>query len=136
MKRIVLIFFILAIASQLHAEVLKEEPLALSKESIDILVGTPEALTDPLNPNSEKTSTNETDMTAYLNEWDENDSDEKLTWDDAEDSGVEMPTNSYESQYLDLISETAEGNSDHNNETFLRFDTETSNNHVESENKL
>lgn len=90
----------------------KEETLNrvdLSGAAIDLLVGTPDGVIEPLDQRRTKPAKEEKhDFSEYLgyDEEVENSISPEISWEDAEEE--KLPTDSEESTYLDLISEVDE----------------------------
>ena len=104
------LFIVLSLCNYCFAERRDDNKKAnlLSVNEIDLLVGTPEGVAEPLDSRRNKiTKDNKIDYSCYL---DENaltdDTSLDLSWEDAEDSSVNE--NQVEDQLMDLLAETEE----------------------------
>ena len=102
---VISLFFVFTIVVQ--PTFAQESPSThLDSTAIDMLVGTPQKIQDPLNPQkiAEPKKEINVDLSNYLEDWELEDSLEKIGWNDAETDNKNVNIN-IESQYLDLIAE-------------------------------
>ncbi len=77
----------------------------LSGQAIDLLMGTPEGITEPLDNRRNKLKDEEGKKFNKFHTLFEEENIEDFSWDDAEEEGNKPDQNHLESQYLDLLSE-------------------------------
>ena len=110
MKNLILILMAIAFCNQCYAaEATNSGDFTLSGNEIDLLVGTPEGIAEPLDSRRNTiTKENQVDYSIFLNDDAISEEDQKteLDWSDAEENAPDE--GNVQNQLMDLLAETEE----------------------------
>eukprot|EP01156_Anaeramoeba_ignava_P005909 Anaeramoba_ignava/a347284_143.p2 GENE.a347284_143~~a347284_143.p2 ORF type:complete len:156 (-),score=37.93 a347284_143:771-1238(-) len=138
LKAIIFALFIGFLLTLIPNSALAQQGLSdtqLDSNAIDMLVGTPTKVQDPLNPQKiqEQDKQEKIDLSKYLEDWELENNSEKIGWDDAE-TGEKNVNIDVESQYLDLIAEmNIDDTTEFSEKSITNFEMNSANS-VETEN--